>query len=108
MKIDIIDLSYAYPNGEAIFSHISFSISSGQIISILGPNGAGKTTLLNCIAMLHTPSAGEIRIDGRDARKMKPRDVAQCVRRAWARSKSPKRNTTSWPGKPSSRWGFSI
>lgn len=79
MKIDIIDLSYAYPNGEAIFSRISFSISSGQIISILGPNGAGKTTLLNCIAMLHTPSAGEIRIDGRDARKMKPRDVAQCV-----------------------------
>ncbi|MGZ4218916.1 MAG: ABC transporter ATP-binding protein [Solirubrobacteraceae bacterium] len=40
--------------------------SSGEVLCVLGPSGAGKSTLLRVIAGLQTPSAGTVRIMGRD------------------------------------------
>ena len=79
MKIDIIDLSYAYPNGEAIFSHISFLHLFRTDYLHSRPQRCGKDHAFKLHCHAAYTSAGEIRIDGRDARKMKPRDVAQCV-----------------------------
>ncbi len=41
---------------------ISFSIPQGKFLTLLGPSGCGKTTTLMCIAGLHKPDNGEIRI----------------------------------------------
>ena len=41
---------------------ISFGIPKGRFLTLLGPSGCGKTTTLMCIAGLHKPDAGEIRI----------------------------------------------
>ena len=53
MKLQVASASFSYEpndkNARIILNDISFSISSGEILSILGPNGAGKTTLLRCI-----------------------------------------------------------
>ena len=43
---------------------------TGQFVTILGPSGSGKTTLLNLIAGLIEPSAGQIRIGGRDVTRL--------------------------------------
>jgi ABC-type lipoprotein export system ATPase subunit len=40
--------------------------SSGEVLCVLGPSGAGKSTLLRVIAGLQTPSAGTVRVIGRD------------------------------------------
>ncbi|HET7049730.1 MAG TPA: ATP-binding cassette domain-containing protein [Solirubrobacteraceae bacterium] len=40
--------------------------SSGEVLCVLGPSGAGKSTLLRVIAGLQTPSAGTVRVVGRD------------------------------------------
>ena len=40
--------------------------SSGEVLCVLGPSGAGKSTLLRVIAGLQTPSAGTVRVMGRD------------------------------------------
>ena len=45
----------------------SFSVNRGEIFGLLGPNGAGKTTTIKSILRLIFPTAGEIRIFGRDA-----------------------------------------
>lgn len=47
----ISNLSYALPNGDALFSNLSFSCSqSDRISAVIGRNGIGKSTLLQCIA----------------------------------------------------------
>ena len=45
--------------------HVSFSLESGEILSILGPSGCGKTTMLRLIAGFETLDDGEIRVRDR-------------------------------------------
>lgn len=72
-------ISYSYVNGRTVLKDISFTFHSGEIVSILGPNGAGKTTFLNCLANLNPLDEGVIFIDGKDIRKIPPREVAKVI-----------------------------
>lgn len=44
-----------------ILSDITFSINSGQILSIVGPSGCGKTTLISIIAGILKPDSGYVK-----------------------------------------------
>jgi ABC-2 type transport system ATP-binding protein len=46
----------------------SLEIPQGTVTALVGPNGAGKTTLLRLAAGLTRPSAGSVRVFGRDPR----------------------------------------
>ena len=54
---------------------VSFALNEGEILGIIGPNGSGKSTLFNCILGQLTPSAGEVRLDGRSVTGMRPCDL---------------------------------
>jgi branched-chain amino acid transport system ATP-binding protein len=45
---------------------LSFEVGEGEALGILGPNGAGKSTLFNLISGDIRPSAGAIRLRGRE------------------------------------------
>jgi putative ABC transport system ATP-binding protein len=45
---------------------VDLSIDPGDFVAVIGPSGSGKTTLLGLLAGLDTPSAGTVRIEGRD------------------------------------------
>jgi branched-chain amino acid transport system ATP-binding protein len=47
-------------------------VEAGTIHGIIGPNGAGKTSLFNLIAGSFPPSAGRIRLGGRDITALPP------------------------------------
>lgn len=48
-----------------VLDNISFSVNTGEFITIFGPNGCGKTTLLNIISGILQPDIGEIMIDSK-------------------------------------------
>jgi putative ABC transport system ATP-binding protein len=60
---------------------VSFSVESGEFLSIAGPSGSGKTTILNIIGCLDNPSGGSYFLDGSDVSAKKSSALAE-VRRS--------------------------
>lgn len=66
--IETAGLSKRYGQRTAV-GGINLHIRKGDIYGFLGPNGAGKTTTIRMLLGLIRPTAGSIRIFGRDLRK---------------------------------------
>lgn len=49
---------------------LNVEVREHEIVGLIGPNGAGKTTSFNAISGLNEPSAGTIRLFGKDATKL--------------------------------------
>ena len=49
-----------------ILADVSFEVAPREAVAIVGVSGSGKSTLLGLLAGLDTPSAGHVRIAGRD------------------------------------------
>lgn len=56
-------------------SEVSFSIETGEIVSLIGPNGAGKTTMFNLVTGLDQPNQGEIQLLGRSTRGVRASEI---------------------------------
>ncbi len=69
------DLEFAYPFRPDVIEGLSFSLDEGDITFITGPNGSGKTTLARLLTGILTPFSGEISLDGRSFREMRPREI---------------------------------
>ncbi|MBP2297691.1 ABC transporter ATP-binding protein [Azospirillum picis] len=52
--------------GLQVASDISLTLRAGDRCALIGPNGAGKTTFVNLVTGVIPPSAGTIRLAGRD------------------------------------------
>jgi ABC-type Fe3+/spermidine/putrescine transport system ATPase subunit len=53
---------------------LSFEVDPGEFVTLLGPSGCGKSTTLHSIAGLVAPTAGTIRLDGRDVTDVPPNE----------------------------------
>jgi multiple sugar transport system ATP-binding protein len=75
--LELSALSKTFPDGTEAVKGIDLSCERGQFVVLLGPSGCGKTTTLRMIAGLERPTAGRVRIDGRDVSRLRParRDV---------------------------------
>ena len=68
--IDVSNASKSFGNVVAV-SDVSFQLNAG-VTALLGPNGAGKSTLFRMLCGLTTPTAGTVKVLGRDARHDTP------------------------------------
>ncbi|RAI04074.1 ABC transporter ATP-binding protein [Acuticoccus sediminis] len=62
---------------------VNLKVRRHSIHALIGPNGAGKSTCFNLITKFLTPSAGTIRLEGKDITHVKP---AALARRGMVRS----------------------
>jgi len=69
-RIELRDVSFAYPGAPTLFDGLSLTIEPGSFIGIVGENGSGKTTLMNLIAGIYRPTSGAILVDGIDIREV--------------------------------------
>jgi lipoprotein-releasing system ATP-binding protein len=56
---------------------VTLSIGEGEFVAITGPSGSGKSSLLYLLGLLDRPSAGVLRISGRDTAALCERERAQ-------------------------------
>ena len=73
--LEIEGLQVAY-GSLGVLKGIGLRVEEGEIVTILGSNGAGKTTTLRTIAGLIAPSAGRIRLEGKDIAGLPPYAVS--------------------------------
>lgn len=76
MMIEFKQVSKRYPGGFEALRHVDFSLEKGEMAFLTGHSGAGKSSLLKLIAMLESPSSGQIVVNGQRLDQLKKHDVA--------------------------------
>jgi ABC-2 type transport system ATP-binding protein len=64
--VEFVGVSKNYGPKPAVVD-LSLALHAGEVFAFLGPNGAGKTTTIKMMTGLLRPTAGVIRIDGRES-----------------------------------------
>jgi lipoprotein-releasing system ATP-binding protein len=65
-----------------VLQGVSLKVAQGEIVAIVGASGSGKSTLLHLLGGLDAPSAGEIRIAGRDIARVTESEKGRVRNRA--------------------------
>ncbi|PPE76827.1 ABC transporter ATP-binding protein [Kaistia algarum] len=65
--IELIDVSFAYPNHpeKQILNHINIKIEKNTSLGVTGKSGSGKSTLMDIMLGLLQPTSGTLKIDGK-------------------------------------------
>ncbi len=71
-----VDNMTHYFGGLRAVHDYSLVLEPGHIVGLIGPNGAGKTTIFNLISGIHTPSEGNIELDGKNLIGHHPHEIA--------------------------------
>ena len=63
LELDSLSVRFG---GHLAVSDVSLTVEGGRVSGLIGPNGAGKTTTFNAICGVVNPSAGRVRLGGKD------------------------------------------
>lgn len=73
VMIELSQITFRYPNHEAVFENFDWQVQSGDAWAVLGPSGCGKSTLLYLLAGLRFPQFGSVTVSGEELTKPRPR-----------------------------------
>lgn len=76
--LEVKDLTFSY-GGHSVLRGVSFAAEPGDFIAVVGPNGVGKSTMFKCVLGFLNRYGGQVLVDGRDARSLKRKELAQRV-----------------------------
>ena len=71
--LDLEGVGFTFPGAEEpVLRDVTFSARPGQTVAIIGSTGAGKSTLVNLVPRLFDATAGSVRVDDVDVRRLDP------------------------------------
>jgi branched-chain amino acid transport system ATP-binding protein len=73
--LDVQGVSLSFGGLKAV-SDFSLALAPGSLTGLIGPNGAGKTTIFNLLTGVYAPQTGDILLDGKSIRGLKPSQIA--------------------------------
>jgi ABC-type multidrug transport system fused ATPase/permease subunit len=65
-NIDFSNVSFSYDGSRTVLNDISFHAEPGTVTALVGSSGSGKSTIIGLISAFHTPSEGQVLVDGVD------------------------------------------
>lgn len=68
--------------GQWIHSDVNMTVNQGEIFGIIGGSGSGKTTILRSLLMLLQPTAGEVKVFGKNISQINENE-ANKIRHRW-------------------------
>ncbi|HVS38798.1 MAG TPA: ABC transporter transmembrane domain-containing protein [Gemmataceae bacterium] len=74
---DVVTFRYPSRPDVEVLRGVNLSARAGQRIALVGPSGAGKSTVVSLLLRFYEPTAGRVRIDGRDARQYSLRQLRE-------------------------------
>ena len=74
-RVTFENVAFRYHPDRPLIDDLSIDVRPGKTVAIVGPTGAGKTTLVNLLMRFYDVDRGSIRVDGRDIREFKRRDL---------------------------------
>jgi len=61
--------------GLTALNGFGFALREGEMVGLIGPNGSGKTTFFNALTGIYRPTAGRVRLKGRDITGQAPQRI---------------------------------
>ena len=69
--LEVVDVEKRF-GGVRALAGVSLVVERGEIVGLVGPNGSGKSTLIAVLSGVHSPTAGQVRLDGRRVDRLAP------------------------------------
>lgn len=85
LVVDLVNVKREYQTGDMVtvaLAGVSLQVRRGEFVAIVGPSGSGKSTLMNLIGCLDRPSAGTVRIAGKDISSLDDNELTALRSRA--------------------------
>ncbi len=73
-ELELDDVTLSFDRGP-VLEHVTLRAPAGACLAIVGPSGGGKSTIADLALRFLDPDAGTVRLDGRDLRTLRLRDL---------------------------------
>ena len=60
------NVEFAYETDKPVLHGISFEAEQGTVTALVGSSGSGKSTVISLVCAFHTPTSGQVMVDGID------------------------------------------
>ena len=76
LEIEALTVGYG---PRTILRDLNLNVAAGELLGVIGPNGCGKSTLIKAVSGVLKPTAGRVRLEGRDFLRLRPEERARIL-----------------------------